>query len=117
MSDLKDILNSNNEDISQNELTDYLNGKLSNEEAHAIEMKLDEDDAFEHDAIEGLQEHKGNLETVLFNINHKIDKRLKNNKNKFHKPDKKLLQLNAVTVWVILGLIVVGFIVLRYLKK
>lgn len=116
MSDLKNILSNHDKDINQEQLSNYLKGELSPEAAHDVEKHLVDTDDFENDAIEGLKTHDINVKHVLFQINHKIDAKLKN-KHKKDTINVKQRQINNLAIWVILGLIVVGYIVIRYLKK
>ena len=48
--DLKDILSNSNKDIDNKHLMDYLSNQLSQEESHAIEKKMAEDE-FMNDAV------------------------------------------------------------------
>ena len=54
---LKDILSNLHSEVDQEALLKYLEGKLSAEEQHEIEKNTMED-AFETDALEGLQNFK-----------------------------------------------------------
>ena len=56
MTDLKDILNSD-EELNQEQLVRYLQGDASEEERFAIEKQM-ADSAFMDDAVEGLQHFK-----------------------------------------------------------
>ena len=55
--DLLNILSNSSKDIDNQQLMDYLAGKLSEEDKHAVEMKLADND-FMNDAVEGLEEVK-----------------------------------------------------------
>ena len=62
--DLKDILSNSNKDIDNQQLMDYMAGKLSVEDTHAVEKLMAEND-FINDAIEGLQA-VGNKKEITF---------------------------------------------------
>lgn len=76
MSDqLKDILSKLNTDIDQETLLLYLQGKLSPEKQHDVELKMLDND-FNADALQGLEEikDKKNLSFVLNELNKELKK-------------------------------------------
>lgn len=116
---LKDILSNLNPDIDQETLLLYLQGKLSAEKQHELEMHLMESD-FEGDAVEGLAEMKDkrNLAILVDQLNFELKKKTakrKRRKEKMQlKPDHNLL----IAVIIILLLIVISyFIIQQYLSQ
>ena len=55
--DLLNILSNSNKDIDNQQLMDYLSGKLSGDELHEVERSMAGDE-FLNDAVEGLQQLK-----------------------------------------------------------
>jgi anti-sigma factor RsiW len=105
------------DDLSEQQLLDYLNGKLSAEERHAVEMRLAEDDLM-RDAEEGLQEvkEKQNLDTVTAQLNARLAEQLKKRRKKVRKelPNQSLL---IITTFIILVLMVIAFMVIYKMRN
>lgn len=105
------------DDLSEQQLLDYLNGKLSAEERHAVEMQLAEDDLM-RDAEEGLQEvkEKQNLDTVTAQLNARLAEQLKKRRKKVRKelPNQSLL---IITTFIILVLMVIAFMVIYKMRN
>ena len=77
MSDnLKDILSNLNPDIDQETLLLYLQGKLTAEKQHELELQMMDSD-FEADALEGLQamKDKQHLPGIVDQLNHTLKKK------------------------------------------
>jgi len=103
--DLLNILSNSNKDIDNQQLMDYLAGKLSEEERHAVEMQLAEND-FASDAVEGLDhvKNKRDINVVVDQLNRDLHKKL------FQKPNKrrrKMLQQRWIYAAIILILALV----------
>jgi anti-sigma factor RsiW len=75
--DLLNILLNSNKDIDNQQLMDYLAGKLSEEEKHAVEMQLAEND-FMSDAVEGLEivKNKRDINVFVDQLNRDLHKKL-----------------------------------------
>jgi len=75
--DLLNILLNSNKDINNQQLMDYLAGKLSEEEKHAVEMQLAEND-FMSDAVEGLEivKNKRDINVFVDQLNRDLHKKL-----------------------------------------
>ncbi len=75
--DLLKILSQSNKDIDNQQLMDYLQGKLSAGESHELEKKM-ADDALFNDAIEGLQNirNKKDIQTYVEQMNRDLQKNL-----------------------------------------
>ena len=118
MSDeLKDILSNLNKDIEQEKLLQYLNRKMSDEEQHAFEKQMNEDD-FMNDAVEGLQslENKNNIDLVVQQLNADLKKQL--DKKKRRKEKRKLKEQPWVyfSVVLILLLIIITWLVMKRIQ-
>lgn len=99
--DLLNILSNSNKDIGNQQLMDYLAGKLPDDEKHEVEMQLAGND-FINDAIEGLEQvkDKGNIDVFVDQLNRDLHKKLLRTKNK--KQKRKLLQQRWVYAAIIL---------------
>ena len=74
--DLKNILSNAAGNSNQNQLLKYLKDELEHAEKHEVE-KSAVDDAFENDALEGLQqiEHQQKIELIVDGLNRDLKKR------------------------------------------
>ncbi|MEP6750829.1 MAG: hypothetical protein ABJB86_24050 [Bacteroidota bacterium] len=104
--DLLNILSNSSKDIDNQQLMDYLAGKLSEDEKHAVEMQLADSD-FINDAVEGLEtvKNKGNIDVFVDQLNRDLHKKLFRTKNK--KEKRKMLQQRWVYAAIILILAIV----------
>jgi anti-sigma factor RsiW len=75
--DILNILGNSNKDIDNQQLMDYLAGKLSAEEAHEVE-KMMTDNEFVNDAMEGLDtiKNKKEISTYVEQINRDLKNRV-----------------------------------------
>ena len=115
MSDeLKDILSNLNKDIEQEKLLQYLNRKMSDEEQHAFEKQMN-DDEFMNDAVEGLQsiDNKNNLGSIIQQMNADLKKQLE--KKKKRKQKRKLAEHPWIyfSVVLLLLLIIITYLVIK----
>ena len=118
MSDeLKDILSNLNKDIEQEKLLQYLNRKMSDEEQHAFEKQMNEDD-FMNDAVEGLQslENKNNIALVVQQLNADLKKQLDKKKRRKEKRKLKEQPWLYFSVVLILLLIVITWLVIKKMQ-
>ncbi len=104
--DLLNILSNSSKDIDNQQLMDYLAGKLSDEEKHEIEMQLADND-FMKDALEGLETVKDKKDINLFvdQLNRELHKKLKQKQKR--KQKRKLLQQRWVYAAIVLILALV----------
>jgi len=104
--DLLNILSNSSKDIDNQQLMDYLAGKLSENEKHEVEMQLADSD-FMNDAMEGLEnvKDKRNINVFVEQLNRKLHKKLLQKKIK--KQKRKLLQQRWVYAAILLILILV----------
>jgi anti-sigma factor RsiW len=114
--DLLNILSNSGKDIDNQQLMDYLAGKLSEEQKHEVE-KIMADNEFMNDAIEGLEEVKDKRDINLFveQLNRDLQKKIQQKKVK--KQKRKLLQQRWVYAAIILILAIViatWFMIVKY---
>lgn len=117
MSDgLKDILSNLNKEIEQEKLIQYLNRHLTDEDQHAVEKVMNEDD-FVNDAVEGLQsmENKENISMHVHLLNENLKKQLS---KKYRKRKKRKMEEQPwiyYSIVIILVLIVIAWLVIKKL--
>jgi len=112
--DLKDILSNLNKDIEQDKLLDYLNKKLSADEAHELEKQMT-DDVFMNDAVEGLEQfrNKKDLSLLVDQLNSELKKQTA--KKKLKKEKRKLADQPwlYITIVTLLLLVVISFVLIK----
>src|SRR5882762_2659127 len=81
--DLLNILSNSNKDIDNQQLMDYLSGKLSGEEKFAVEKMMADND-FMNDAVEGLEtiENKKDIQVYVDQLNASLQKSLSKKKQR-----------------------------------
>ena len=99
--DLLNILSNSSKDIDNQQLMDYLAGRLSEDEKHQVEMQLANND-FMNDAVEGLENVKDKKDINFFveQLNRDLHKKLLQKRHK--KQKRKLLQQRWVYAAIIL---------------
>jgi len=111
--DLLNILSNSNKDIDNQRLMDYLAGKLSEEEKHAVEMQLAEND-FMSDALEGLEivKNKRDINVFVNQLNRDLHKKLFQKKTK--KQKRKAIQQRWIyaAIILILALVVAAWLMI-----
>jgi ferric-dicitrate binding protein FerR (iron transport regulator) len=117
MSALKDILN-HDEELSSEELVRYLEGKLSEEERHAIERKMADSD-FLSEAVEGLEQfdHPQHAAAYAEQLNRQLQQ-LTQKKNR-RRLRRKLADNNWLTIAIlgILSLCILGFLIVHFATR
>jgi anti-sigma factor RsiW len=112
--DLLNILSNSNKDIDNQQLMDYLNGKLSGDALHEVERSM-ADNEFLNDAVEGLQrlEGKSNVQGYVDQMNAAMQKSLA--KKKARRLRRRLKDQNWTYIAIILVIVlcVLGYIVIR----
>jgi anti-sigma factor RsiW len=100
--DLLNILSNSNKDIDNQQLMDYLSGKLSGREKHEVEKWMADND-FMNDAVEGLQhfEDKKEMLDYVAQLNRDLQKNLR---KKRKRREKRRLKENT---WVYFAIILV----------
>lgn len=104
--DLLNIFDSNNKDIDNQKLINYLSGNLSPEEKHEFEKELVDSDLM-NDAVEGLEKFNNKSEATLFaeQLNAKLKRQLQ--KKNFKKEKRRLKEMPWMYFAIILILIIV----------
>lgn len=120
MSDkLKDILSHLNPDIDQETLLLYLQGKLTAEKQHELELQMLDSD-FEADALEGLQnmQDKQKLSLIVDQLNYDLKKRTHTRKLRTERLKLKSDPSVWIAIVIFLLLIVISyFIIYRLLQQ
>ena len=114
---LKDILSNLHSEVDQQELLKYLEGKLSSEEQHEVE-KNTMDNAFEADALEGLQsfQNKTHINSLVEQLNLELKKKTGKKKKWVHRREVKLEPWLLITILLILAIAVIGYFIIRKMK-
>lgn len=118
MSDeLKDILSNLSKDIEQEKLLQYLNRNMSDEEQHAFEKQLN-DDEFMNDAVEGLEsmENKNRLGELVQQLNTDLKKQLDRKKKRKEKRKIPGQSWTYISIVLVLLLIIIAYLVIRKLS-
>lgn len=118
MMNLNDLLtDSHNDDMNDEELLQYLEGKLSPEEKHAFEKKMI-DSAFVNDAIEGLEAFtsKQHLNEQVLQLNRQLQQQLHARKARQKKRAIKDIPAQMLYVIIVLLLCILGYLVIYLLK-
>ena len=115
MADVTNILH--DDELKDDQLINYLQGNLNDEERNAIEQQMMEDD-FANDAVEGLEivSNKAQLPTYIDQLNQQLQKHITAKKQR--KAKRKLADNSwiIIAISVILVLCVLGYYVL-HIKK
>ena len=113
MADVTNILH-NNEELNDEQLIDYLQGNLSDEERQAVEQQMVEDD-FANDAIEGLETlaNKAQLATYVEDLNRQLQKNITAKKQRTAKRKLKDNPWIIIAIGLILAICVLGYYVLH----
>lgn len=115
MSDgLKDILSNLNKDIEQEKLIQYLNQHMTEQEKHAFESQMN-DDEFMNDAVEGLQilENKNEIPLLVNQLNAGLKKQLHKKKKRSGIKDAGQQTWIYFSIILILLLIIAAFLIIR----
>lgn len=111
--DLLNILSNSSKDIDNQQLMDYLAGKLSEEEKHAVEMQLADSD-FMTDALEGLEtvKEKKDINVFVDQLNRDLHKKLQQKKKK--KQQRKIPQQRWVyaAIFLILAILIATWLMI-----
>ncbi|HEY4108270.1 hypothetical protein [Puia sp.] len=116
--DLLNILANSNKDIDNQQLMDYLSGKLTGEELHEVERALAESE-FLDDAVEGLQQigNKKNMQAYVDELNAAMQKTLEKKKQRRLKRRLKEDPWGLLAVILVIALCILGYIVVRKLQQ
>ncbi len=112
--DLLNILSNSNKDIDNQQLMDYLSGKMSEKDRHEVEQSMAGSD-FLNDAVEGLQkfDRKKDLQGYVEQLNASMQKNLKKKKARRERRRLKEYFFIYIALLLILGLCVLVYFLLR----
>lgn len=112
--ELLNILSNSNKDIDNQQLMDYLSGKLSDEQMHEIERSM-ADSEFLNDAVEGLQRigNKKDMQSYVDELNAAMQKSLAKKKQRRLKRRLKEEPWGLLAVVLVILLCIVGYVVIR----
>jgi ABC-type transport system involved in cytochrome bd biosynthesis fused ATPase/permease subunit len=118
MRNTEDILANDADDLNEDELLKYLEGRLSGEQLHAFEKKM-VDSSFINDAVEGLEDFrsKERLQEYVQQLNKNLQQQLQAKKQKKEKRKIKDMPWILLAVVLILLLCMLGYAVLHYYHK
>ena len=110
---LKDILSHLHSEVDQETLLKYLQGRLSDEQQHEVEKSL-LDDAFEADAVEGLQRipDQQSISSLVDQLNRDLKKRTVKKKARRRKREVKLEPWLLLAIVLILLIAVIAYVVI-----
>ena len=111
-----DILNSEQE-LSDEQLMNYLKGYLSRDDAHDIEEEM-VDDSFLNDAIEGLQQFSSNrkLDDYVCQLNHHLHEQINAQKERKEKRRLKDIPWIVQALVFILLLCMLAYVVIMFVR-
>ena len=114
--DLLNILSNSNKDIDNQQLIDYLSGKLSGEELHEVERSM-ADNEFLSDAVEGLQriDNKKDMQAYVDKLNAVMQKSLEKKKQRRLKRRLKEEPWALLAVVLVITLCILAFVIIRKL--
>ncbi|HVU94655.1 MAG TPA: hypothetical protein VHE34_05495 [Puia sp.] len=116
--DLLNILANSNKDIDNQQLMDYLSGKLSGEALHELERSM-ADNEFLNDAVEGLQQvrNRKDMQSYVDQLNAAMQKTLGKKKQRRLKRRLKEDPWGLIAVVLVIALCILGYIVIRKLQQ
>ena len=114
--DLLNILGNSNKDIDNQQLMDYLSGKLSGEALHELERSMAGDE-FLNDAVEGLQQVRNprNMQAYVEELNAAMQKSLEKKKNRRERLRSSLKDepWTYLAIILVVALCIVAYVVIR----
>jgi anti-sigma factor RsiW len=112
--DLLNILSNSNKDIDNQQLMDYLSGKLSGDELHEVERSMAGDE-FLNDAVEGLQQmkNKKDMQAYVDQLNAAMQKSLEKKKNRRLRRRLKDEPWTYLAIILVLVLCILAYVVIR----
>jgi len=117
MEDLTNILSSEDE-FTEEQLLNYLQGKATGDDAHLVEKQMAESD-FINDAVEGLQaiQSPRRLNEYVNQLNGKLQQQLELKKQRKDKREIKHLSWIILAVILILVLCILGYVVIHMARE
>ena len=116
--DLLNILSNSNKDIDNQQLMDYLSGKLSGEALHEVERSM-ADNEFLNDAVEGLQKVRNNKDVQAYvdQLNTAMQKSLAKKKERRLRRRLKDRPYTYLAIILVIVLCILAYIVIRQTLK
>lgn len=116
MEDLINIWNADDE-LNDDELLNYVQGKSTEEEEHAVEKKM-ADSSFLNDAVEGLQQFSSTerANNYVHQLNEQLHNKLTEKNRSRHKTSINL-SWQIIAVVTIIVLCVLAYVIIEMLKK
>src|SRR5580704_1378085 len=116
--DLLNILANSNKDVDNQQLMDYLCGKLSGEPLHDVERSM-ADNAFLNDAVEGLQQldDRKNIQAYVDELNANLQKTVEKRKQRRLKRRLKDDPWAYLTIGLVIFLCLIAYWIVRILLK
>lgn len=117
MNNLLNILANSNKDIDNQLLMDYISGRLSNADQHAVEEWLEENQ-FAADALEGLQQfgNQDQLQEYVVQLNRELKQYLAQKKQRRDTRYWKDKHWTYTAIIFILLVIIIAFVMIRMLS-
>jgi hypothetical protein len=118
MSDeLKDILSNLNPGTEQDKLLQYINRKLTDEEKHALEKNMANDE-FMNDAVEGLEQvnNPAEIQDIVNRLNSKLREQVRSDKQKRHQRKPGIQSWLYISIVLIILLAVISYFVIRKIQ-
>jgi hypothetical protein len=113
-----DIINEHSDHIDEQMLMDYLEGRLTPEEKHRVEIIMAES-GFIDDAVEGLSgmKDKQKIATILQELNTQLHNKTSTRKKKYNLliPDQQTLTIASIVT--ILILVVMAFVIYKMMQS
>jgi hypothetical protein len=116
MEDLNNIWNAEDE-LNEDQLMDYVKGKSTGDDAHAVERKMAES-SFVDDGVEGLQEFSSaeKINAYAQQINNELHKKLADKKTRKRKTEINL-SWQIIAVIAIILLCILGYVIIEMMHK
>jgi len=113
--DLLNILSNSNKDIDNQQLMDYLSGRLPEDQKHEVERWMADND-FGNEAIEGLSQIKGkqHLQQYVDDLNGQLNKYIEQKKSR---REKRKIKENPWTYLALLLILVLCITAYFLIKK
>lgn len=110
-----DNILANQEELNEEELIKYLEGKLTHKEQHAFEQKMNNSE-FINDAIEGLQQVSltDKISSITQQLNHQLRQNTKNKKKRILRPKTDVQQWIVIAVLSIIFLCAAGYLLIHF---
>jgi hypothetical protein len=117
MPDVNDNILHSEEELSDEQLMNYLKGLLSQEDAHDIEEKM-MDDSFINDAVEGLQQFSSDkkLDDYVRHLNHHLHEQITSQKQRNEKRRLKDIPWIVQALAIVLLLCMLAYGVIMFVR-